>query len=149
MVHFVRVSHSLVDLRMRSATLTSLAVMTFACGGGRGYLASNAKELGRHRSPNGKVDAVLYLTPTDPLSSDVQTVRLEPVGAKGDWHGIVARAEHIDGRLGMQWLSDTLLEITYQSGHIYDFDNQWWTYQFSPKKDDPYFVELLLKKQPQ
>ena len=106
------------------------------------------KEIDRLRSPDGKVDAVLYVTPTGPLSSDVQSVRLEPVGVKAEWDGIVARVTHNPGYLAMRWLSDTLLLITYRGGHIYDFDNQWWTYKLSPKQDEVHFVELRLSKEP-
>lgn len=112
-------------------------------------LPSDATEIERVRSPDGKVDAVIYLTPTDPLSSDIQSLRLEPVGEKGEWHGIVARATHTQGKkLGLRWASDTLLEVIYHRGHIYDFDNQWWTYRLSPNKKEVHFVELRLVKEP-
>jgi len=75
-------------------------------------------------------------------------VRLEPVGEKLEWHGIVARATHTDTNLAMRWLSDTLLEIAYRHGHIYDFDNQWWTRKLSPGKDQVHFVELRLSQEP-
>src|SRR5690349_18875442 len=119
---------------MRLAVILGSALFTLACADHSNPLPSDSIELERLRSPDGKVDAVLYLTPTDPLSSDIQSVRLEPVGAKGEWHGIVARAERTPGELGMRWLSDTLLEIVYRGGHIYGFNNEWYTYQLSPKK---------------
>ena len=111
-------------------------------------LPSDATEIDRVRSPDGRVDAVIYLTPTDPLSSDVQSLRLEPVGEKGEWHGIVARATHTQGKkLGLRWVSDTLLEVIYHRGHIYDFNNEWWTYRLSPNKKEVRFVELRLVKE--
>jgi hypothetical protein len=144
---WLRMSEPTMSLVRSAALLVSVLTLP-ACPGGGNQLPSDSKQLERLRSPDGKVDAVLYLTPTDPLSSDVQTVRLEPVGAKGEWHGIVARARYAQGPLGMRWLSDTLLEITYRGGHVYDFDNEWWTYQVSPK-NSLRMVELLLRKQPQ
>jgi hypothetical protein len=75
-------------------------------------------------------------------------VRLEPVGVKAEWDGIVARATHNPGYLGMRWLAETVLLITHRGGHIYDFDNQWWTYRLSPKQHEVHFVELLLRKEP-
>ena len=47
-------------------------------------------------------------------------------------------------KLGLRWLSDTLLGVVYRHGHIYDFDNQWWTYRLSPNNDEVHFVELRL-----
>src|SRR3954468_11275803 len=113
---------------MRGHLLVIMALATLGCGGRRKPTSppSDSKEIERVRSPDGKVDAVVYLTLTDPLSSDIQSVRLEPVGEKVEWHGIVARATHTDGKkLGLRWLQDTVLEIVYRRGHIYDFDNQW------------------------
>jgi hypothetical protein len=133
---------------MRAAVLMILGLASVACSDHDGWLPSDSQEIDRIRSPDGKVDAVIYLTPTDPLSSDIQSVRLEPVGEKGEWHGIVARAAHTHGRLGLRWASDTLLEIVYRRGHIYDFNNQWWTYKLSPTKDQVHFVELRLSKEP-
>jgi hypothetical protein len=126
---------------------TTLVVTTIACGG-RGTLPSDSEEIDRVRSPDGKVDAVIYVTPTDPLSSDIQSVRLEPVGEKAEWHSIVARATHTQGKLGLRWRSDTLLEVVYRRGHIYDFNNEWWTYSLSPNKDQVRIVELQLSKEP-
>jgi len=134
---------------MRAAVLLGFVLLIAACGRNGHHLASDSKEIDRVRSPDGKVDAVLYLTPTDPLSSDIQSVRLEPVGEKLEWHGIVARAEHTDGKkLGLRWVQDTVLEIVYAHGHVYDFNNEWWTYSLSPNKDEPHFVELRLSREP-
>jgi hypothetical protein len=133
---------------MRAAVLTILALWSVACCDYDDWLPSDSKEIDRVGSPDGKVDAVLLLTRTDPLSSDVQTVRLEPVGEKAEWHGIMARAAHTHGKLGLRWGSDTLLEIVYRRGHIYDFNNEWWTYKLSPNKDEVRFVELRLSKEP-
>jgi hypothetical protein len=139
---------------MRPAVLTTFAFVIAACldrpaARGSDPLPSGSTEMERLRSPDGKVDAVLYLTRTDPLSSDIQSLRLEPVGEKGEWHGIVARATHTEGKkLGLRWVSDTLLEVVYHRGHIYDFDNEWWTYRLSPNKDEVHFVELRLSKEP-
>jgi hypothetical protein len=136
---------------MRAAALLAFGLSILGCpdrSDPPDPLSSDAREIDRLRSPDGKVDAVLSVTPTDPLSSDIQSVRLEPVGVKAEWDGIVARATHNPGKLGMRWLSDTLLLITYRGGHIYDFDNLWWTYKLSPKKDEVHFVELRLSKEP-
>jgi hypothetical protein len=132
---------------MRAPVLLSFLLLIAACANGH-QLASDSTELDRIRSPDGRVDAVLYLTPTDPLSSDIQTVRLEPVGVPAEWHGIVARAERTEGKLALRWLSDTLVEIVYRGGHIYDFNNEWWSYKLSPQKGEAHIVELRLSKKP-
>jgi hypothetical protein len=119
-----------------------------ACSAGEDWLPSDSEEIDRVRSPDGKVDAVIFLTRTDPLSSDIQTIRLEPVGKRAEWHGIVARATHTQGKLGLRWVTDTLLEVVYHRGHIFDFDNEWWTYSLSPNKAAAHFVELRLSKEP-
>jgi hypothetical protein len=127
-----------------------MALAMLGCGSHRESASPPSdKEIERVRSPDGKVDAVIYLTLTDPLSSDIQSVRLEPVGEKLEWHGIVVRATHTDGKkLGLRWVQDTVLEIVYSRGHIYDFDNQWWTYRIAPNKDEAHFVELRLSREP-
>jgi hypothetical protein len=100
----------------------------------------------RLRSPDGKVDAVLDRTPTDPLSSDVLSIRLEPVGTKPESNGVVLYATHTDSAFAMRWAANRLLEVTYSAGNIYDFDNQWWTYRLDPKHENAYFVEIQLIK---
>jgi hypothetical protein len=102
----------------------------------------------RLRSPDGKVDAILNRTPTDPLSSDVLSIRLEPVGVKQEAKGDVLYATHTDSTFAMRWAASRLLEVTYAAGHIYDFDNEWWTYQLGPKHEHAYFVEIRLIKRP-
>jgi hypothetical protein len=131
---------------MRAGTFMTLMLATSACAERAEPLPSDSKEIERSRSPDGKVDAILYVTPTDPLSSDIQSVRLEPVSLKAQWHGIIARATHTQGKLGLRWRADTLLEIVYRRGHIYDFNNQWWAYGLT-KKDEPHFVEIQLSKE--
>ena len=100
----------------------------------------------RIRSPDGKVDAILERTPTDPLSSDVLSVRLAPVGAKLEWEGVILYATHTDSTFKMRWLADRLLEISYGTGHMSGFDNEWWTYRLDPKGENAYFVEIRLIK---
>ena len=103
----------------------------------------------RLRSPDGKVDAVLYRTPTDPLSSDILSIRLEPVGAKLEWDGVVLHATHTDTTFAMRWAAERLLEVTYAKGHLSGFDNEWWTYRLDPQNRSAYFVEIRLIKQPE
>ena len=130
---------------MRAAVLTTLALVIPACVDREpDPLPSGSTEIERLRSPDGKVDAVLYLTRTDPLFRYSIPSAGAP-GEKPEWHGIVARATHTQGKkLGLRWLSDTLFEVVYRRGHIYDFDNQWWTYRLSPNNDEVHFVELRL-----
>jgi hypothetical protein len=101
----------------------------------------------RLRSPDGNVDAILDRTPTDPLSSDVWTIRLEPVGVKRESKDVL-HATHTDSVFAMRWAADRLLEVTYSTGNIYDFDNQWWTYQLHPRHKNAYFVEIRLINRP-
>ena len=100
----------------------------------------------RLRSPDHRVDAVLYRTPTDPLSSDILSIRLEPVGAKLEWDGVVLHATHTDSAFAMRWAADRLLEVTYARGHLSGFDNEWWTYRLDPHNRRAYFVEIRLIK---
>jgi len=65
----------------------------------------------RLRSPDDRVDAVLYRTPTDPLSSDILSIRLEPVGAKLEWDGVMLYATHTDSAFAMRWAADAFLRL--------------------------------------
>lgn len=100
----------------------------------------------RVRSPDGRVDAILERTPTDPLSSDVLSIRLAPVGAKLEWEGVVLYATHTDTTFKMRWAADRVFEISYGTGHMFGFDNEWWTYRLDPKRETAYFVEIRLIK---
>ena len=102
----------------------------------------------RLRSPDDRVDAVLYRTPTDPLSSDILSIRLEPVGAKLEWDGVMLYATHTDSAFAMRWAADRLLEVTYAHGHLSGFENEWWTYRLDPRSRRAYFVEIRLIRLP-
>jgi hypothetical protein len=84
-------------------------------------------------------------TVTDPLSSDIFSVRLEPVGVQPDDERDLLRAEHTG--LGIRWVQDRVLEVSYSQGEISGFYNLWWTRRFDPE-GETYFVELLLVKRP-
>jgi hypothetical protein len=126
--------------------LVRIALLATVALGCRGALARPPAEEQRIRSPDGRVDAVVYRTRTDPLSSDVLSVRLEPIGARAEHDQAVLHAEHTG--LKIRWLQDRLLEVAYNQGEISGFYNTWWTREVDPAGNATYFVEVLLVKRP-
>ena len=133
----------LVITGMRLVRVALLATLAVGC---RGTSARPPTEEQRIRSPDGRVHAVVYRTRTDPLSSDVLSVRLEPIGAKAEHDQAVLHAEHTSLRI--RWLQDRLLEVAYSQGEISAFYNTWWTQRLDPEGKSTYFVEVVLVKRP-
>jgi hypothetical protein len=106
--------------------------------------AAKRQEIGRVRSPDGRVDAVLEYVTTDPLSHDIQELYLVPARATPQFGNEirVMYASHLSRPLTLRWRGDSIVAIGFAEAKIAGFTNVWYgPYQ----RDSTRLVELRLE----
>lgn len=81
------------------------------------------KELARQKSPDSKVDYVIFERDCGATTSKVNKIFITPSGqkVKGEPIFVSDKSE----RISVSWLAPKLLAIEYQEARIYTFQNFW------------------------
>ena len=122
-----------------------LAVLTIvAASCDRRSAAAKRREIGRIRSPDGSIDAVLEYVTTDPLSADIQELYLVPAGEtpKFGRETRVMYVSNLSKPLSLRWRGDSVVAIGFEEAKIQAFTNVW----YGPYQgDSTRLVELRLE----
>lgn len=122
--------------RLPVASIAALALLNSACD----FLEPVTEEIGRWRSPDGRVDAVLTKGSGNATTAFVHRLFVVPAGHPTEDQEPRLLGDHLEG-IAIIWRRARFLDVSFSEGRIFEYQNFWQ----SPEVDDwAYIVEIRL-----